>query len=142
MSKTTLRKPLDALPSWSDAGECPGCGKKMYRVKKDARNALKAKHPDDRMNVYRCVSDNEMVPEPRPWHIGHLATAVRNGETTRGEWYSDDEVDFEVDCSYIDNREKGTGMACSLLSEHNGPHLAMNSLGDWVNIDPSERCSD
>lgn len=141
MSKSSLRNPLDALPSWSDAGECPGCGKRMYREKSDARNAVKAKHPKDRMNVYRCVSDSEFVPEPRPWHIGHLASAVRAGETTRGEWYSDDEL-LETECSYIDTRENGTGMKCSLPSQHDPrPHLAVNAMGDWVNIDPSERCS-
>jgi hypothetical protein len=114
----------------------------MYREKSDARNAVKAKHPKDRMNVYRCVEESELVPNPRPWHIGHLDSAVRAGDATRGEWYSDDERDLESECSYIDTRDKGTGMGCSLLAEHNGPHLAMNSLGDWVNIDPSERCSD
>lgn len=135
MIKSSMRNPLDALPGWADAGECPGCGKKMYRVKKDARNALKAKHPDDRMNVYRCVAESELVPNPRPWHIGHLASAVRAGGITRGEWYSDDEWGLESGCSYIDTREEGTGMTCSLPTEHNGPHLAQNMLGDWVNIE-------
>lgn len=44
---------------------CEACGKKTYEVRKIARKAMKAFHPQERMTTYPC-------PHQRwGWHFGH-----------------------------------------------------------------------
>lgn len=115
-----------ATPDWASAGVC-SCGKKVYRSKKDARNAARIKHPDDQLSVYQCMSNVS-----GPWHIGHLADEIKTGLETRKSRYRDlTPIDR---CVYLDVNTPSTGFRCSLEEEHLGPHLALNGLGEWVNI--------
>lgn len=61
-------------PSW---WTCPGCGKRGYLTRADARRAAKH-HPNPTgLAAYRCEY------RPDVWHVGHLPPEVRRGHVAR-----------------------------------------------------------
>jgi len=50
-------------------GQCPACGKNMYRTRREARNSRK-RNPREKINAYPCGDY---------WHVGHLPPNVRAG---------------------------------------------------------------
>lgn len=55
----------------------------MYTEKKHAKQAGRAFHPGEHLNVYRCGSN---------WHYGHLHEDIVRGDITRGELYGNGEA--------------------------------------------------
>lgn len=60
----------------------------MYTEKKHAKQAGRAFHPGEHLNVYRCGSN---------WHYGHLhedivREDIVRGDITRGELYGNGEA--------------------------------------------------
>lgn len=79
-------------PAWSDLGPCPACKKKIYRSKKAAKNAARAKHPNDKMSPYQCRSKSALRPNPAPWHLGHLMDEIKRGDSDRYSLYVNHEM--------------------------------------------------
>jgi len=59
-------------------GTCPGCGKRIYGSRRDARRAGRVLHPSERLSPYECESEGG-----RGWHLGHLPPGVRAGVINR-----------------------------------------------------------
>lgn len=121
-------------PEWSSVSDCPACGKKVYKSRKDARNAARIKHPNDRMSVYQCRSTSPKRPDPAPWHFGHLNEAIKAGKQDRTARYDQGQTTLPTrnECKFVDSE---TGLKCS-LEPHSPeqPHLALTIGNEWVNI--------
>lgn len=63
---------------------CPGCGKRSYESKGDARAAAKylRSKGGKGLNVYACVA-----PGGSGWHVGHLPADIRAGKVSRRTVY-------------------------------------------------------
>lgn len=57
------------MTAWNGyIANCADCGKHGFDTRKSARAALKARHPGERMQAYRCESSGL-------WHYGHLPSS-------------------------------------------------------------------
>ncbi len=114
-------------PAWRGNERCIGCGKRCYETKAAARTASRIKHPDDHMSVYQCRSEHPELPNPAPWHMGHLADEIREGSLSREAVYDRNKRLLTGDTERCDvegcKREE---------SEHAGPCLTKDERGDWM----------
>lgn len=72
---------------WST--ECGDCGKRSYRDRQHAKEAIRVTPGNRGMREYRCPVDDGV------WHVGHLPMAVRWGVTSSDEYYAKPETNTE-----------------------------------------------
>lgn len=77
--KRRQSKPKQWIDDWPLVERCPACGKLRYLSRAAAKKVAKRLPPTDgvRMGAYACGDY---------WHVGHVPTAVRRGETSRTEY--------------------------------------------------------
>jgi len=51
---------------------CEGCGKQVYKSRREAKHAAEVLHPGQTMRVYACVNS---TVNPPPWHYTHMSAA-------------------------------------------------------------------
>ena len=76
--RTGHKVSLPNAPQWYP---CPGCGKRAYQSRKDARKVSRLMAQGPRAGVYECE------PGTGRFHTGRLGQAVVYGLRTRDELY-------------------------------------------------------
>lgn len=69
MTRSPERWKRGAPRKVGDSSHTCRCGKQAYRSRKEARTAIRACHPGEKMRAYQCAWAGDF---PAIWHIGHL----------------------------------------------------------------------